>query len=222
MDNFAKRFKIDCSPVAKEECVVVRRGTRFTVLTPCLLRVENQKNGNFCDEPTQSVWFRDFDAPKFEVKEDFGKLSALGAEPGKTFFVIWTTTTWTLPGNQAITLNPDFEYALVKANNGGTEENYIMAKELVESVMQIGGIENYETVTTFKGSMLENIICLNPLIENKTSRVILGSDAHISFDIGKLKNKKKLMEEIDFPKEHKKIEELLNYYQNTLFVTLEI
>ena len=70
MDNFAKRFKIDCSPVAKEESVVVRRNTRFTVLTPCLLRVENQKDGNFCDEPTQSVWFRDFSAPKFEVKDD--------------------------------------------------------------------------------------------------------------------------------------------------------
>ena len=70
MDNFAKRFKIDCSPVAKEECVVVRKGTRFTVLTPCLLRVENQKEGKFCDEPTQSVWFRDFAAPEFDVRED--------------------------------------------------------------------------------------------------------------------------------------------------------
>ena len=70
MDNFAKRFKIDCSPIAKEECVVVRKGTRFTVLTPCLLRVENQKEGKFCDEPTQSVWFRDFAAPEFDVRED--------------------------------------------------------------------------------------------------------------------------------------------------------
>ena len=72
MDNFAKRFKIDCSPVAKEECVVVRKGTRFTVLTPCLLRVENQKEGKFCDEPTQSVWFRDFAEPEFEVKDSNG------------------------------------------------------------------------------------------------------------------------------------------------------
>ena len=70
MDNFAKRFKIDCSPVAKEECVVVRGNTRFTVLTPCLLRVENQRDGAFCDEPTQSVWFRDFAAPKFEVTDN--------------------------------------------------------------------------------------------------------------------------------------------------------
>ena len=70
MDNFAKRFKIDCSPVAKEESVIVRGNTRFTVLTPCLLRVENQRDGAFCDEPTQSVWFRDFAAPKFEVTDN--------------------------------------------------------------------------------------------------------------------------------------------------------
>ena len=70
MENFEKRFKIDCSPVAKEECVVVRGNTRFTVLTPCLLRVENQRDGAFCDEPTQSVWFRDFSAPKFEVTDN--------------------------------------------------------------------------------------------------------------------------------------------------------
>ena len=70
MDNFAKRFGIDCSPVAFESNVVVRGNTRFTVLTPCLLRVENQKNAAFCDEPTQSVWFRDFDKPKFEVSEN--------------------------------------------------------------------------------------------------------------------------------------------------------
>ena len=112
---------------------------------------------------------------KFKVSDDKGLLSN-HVNLDNTYVVIWTTTPWTLPGNQAITLNPDFEYALVKANNEDIEENYIMAKELVESVMQIGSIENYEIVTTFKGNELENIICLNPLIENKTSRVILGSD----------------------------------------------
>ena len=70
MDNFAKRFKIDCSPVAKSESIIVRGNTRFTVLTPCLLRVENQRNGAFCDEPTQSVWYRDFAAPQYEVREN--------------------------------------------------------------------------------------------------------------------------------------------------------
>lgn len=67
MDNFAKRFKIDCSPVAHEGSVIVKGNTRFTVITPCLLRVEVQSEGKFCDEPTQSVWFRDFDKPEYKV-----------------------------------------------------------------------------------------------------------------------------------------------------------
>ncbi len=74
MDNFAKRFKIESSPKAKESHVVIVGNTRFTVLTPCLLRIEVQKNGMFCDEATQSVWFRDFDAPKFEVKQENGNV----------------------------------------------------------------------------------------------------------------------------------------------------
>ena len=74
MDNFAQRFKIDCSPVAPEKNVTVRGNVRFTVITPCLLRVEVQKDGKFCDEPTQSVWFRDFCRTKFDVSEAGGRI----------------------------------------------------------------------------------------------------------------------------------------------------
>ncbi len=69
MEQFAKRFKIDCSPVAHEGCTYVKGDTRFTLITPCLLRVETQAESNFCDEPTQSVWFRDFCQPEFKINE---------------------------------------------------------------------------------------------------------------------------------------------------------
>ncbi len=72
MDNFSERFKIDCSPVADEKQVYVNGATRLTVITPCLLRVEVQSEGGFCDEPTQSVWFRDFDNPEFTVTNKNG------------------------------------------------------------------------------------------------------------------------------------------------------
>lgn len=72
----------------------------------------------------------------------------------------------------AITLNKDFDYAVVEA----CDKKYIMAKELVEKVMSVGKIEEYKILGELKGSKLENIICLNPVIDNKTSRVILGSD----------------------------------------------
>ena len=72
MEQFEKRFKIECSPVAKKNQIIVKGNTRLTVITPALLRVEFQKNAKFCDEPTQSVWFRDFDEPKFDVSEEKG------------------------------------------------------------------------------------------------------------------------------------------------------
>jgi len=74
MEQFAKRFKIECSPVADKNQIYVNGGTRLTVITPCMLRVENQAEGKFCDEPTQSVWFRDFCKCDFEVKESGGKV----------------------------------------------------------------------------------------------------------------------------------------------------
>ena len=74
MDNFSKRFKIDCSPVAINKQTIVKNKTRFTVIAPCLLRVEVQREGKFCDEPTQSVWFRDFCETDFEVKESNGTI----------------------------------------------------------------------------------------------------------------------------------------------------
>ena len=65
MPDYFDCFKINCSPVSKKECTITVGDTRFTVLTPCLVRVEVSDDGCFCDEPTQAVWFRDFDNPKF-------------------------------------------------------------------------------------------------------------------------------------------------------------
>ena len=69
MSDFFDRFKLDCSPVAHSTHTIVRGSVRITVITPCLLRVEEQSKGKFCDEPTQSVWYRDFDAPEFKLNE---------------------------------------------------------------------------------------------------------------------------------------------------------
>ncbi len=74
MSNFSQRFKIDCAPVAVKKQTLIYKNIRFTVITPCLLRVEVQKDGKFCDEPTQSVWFRNLGEINFEVKESGNKI----------------------------------------------------------------------------------------------------------------------------------------------------
>lgn len=110
---------------------------------------------------------------KFAVKDDKGLFDGLE----NVFFVIWTTTPWTLPGNTAICLNPDFDYVLVKVK----DEYLIVADELCENVMQAAGYENYEKIKTFTGKQLEYIECRNPLFDRK-SLVILGD--HVTLETG--------------------------------------
>ncbi len=120
---------------------------------------------------------------KFNVVNDKGVLAQFG-NISDMKFIIWTTTPWTLPGNQALTVNPEFTYALVK--NNATNEIYILAKDLVESVMTIGNVQNYDIVGEVVGKDLEGIICSKPLNPSLHSRVILGSDndLYVSLDAG--------------------------------------
>ena len=114
------------------------------------------------DDPCTTVYV------KFPMNDDCGKLSAY--DKSKLFFVIWTTTIWTLPGNLAIALHPDESYAVVRAEDG---EMYIMAEALVNKVMKIGGRENYEIVEVHPGSFYENMLADHPFLP-KTSRLLLA------------------------------------------------
>ncbi|MDR0405427.1 MAG: isoleucine--tRNA ligase, partial [Clostridiales bacterium] len=111
---------------------------------------------------------------KFAVKDDKG---VFGALKDSVSFVIWTTTTWTLPGNTAISLNPRFEYSLVKT--GG--EIYVIATELIASVCEAAGIGDYEIVGTYPGKALEYMVCAHPFLD-RDSLVIVGD--HVTLDAG--------------------------------------
>ena len=125
----------------------------------------------YAEDPCVSVYV------KFRVVDDKGKFSALGVDPSKVFFVIWTTTTWTLPGNLAICLGPDFEYSLVRCG----EEYYVMATALLEGALQAAGITEYETVATFRGSECEYMKTQHPFLD-RTSLVIVGD--HVTLESG--------------------------------------
>ena len=95
-----------------------------------------------------------------------------------TYFVIWTTTPWTLPGNTGITISGDFKYSLV---DGGAQK-LIIASELVEKVMQIAKIEDYNVIQEFDGEKLEGVICRHPFMQRE-SKVVLGSDDTILVEL---------------------------------------
>lgn len=110
---------------------------------------------------------------KFPVEDSKGLF-----DKENTYVVIWTTTPWTLPGNMGITIDPEFEYSIVNANN----EKYIMAKELVSKVMELAGIEEYKIEQTLKGKELEGVLCKHPFLD-RTSRVVMGSDDTVKVEL---------------------------------------
>ena len=69
MSRFFDRFSFPCDPQTDLDSIFVSDNIRLSVLTPALLRVEVSRDGTFCDEPTQSVWFRRFDKPRFTVTQ---------------------------------------------------------------------------------------------------------------------------------------------------------
>ena len=125
----------------------------------------------YAEDPCFSIYV------KFPVSDDLGKISALGVDPAKTFFVIWTTTTWTLPGNVAVCVGPEFNYVIVKSG----DEFYIMAEELYKSAFEAAGIEEYEVVAEIKGSELEYIKTRHPFLDRE-SLVIVGD--HVTLESG--------------------------------------
>ncbi len=112
------------------------------------------------------VEYKDMKTPtiyvKFKVKDGKGKLDE------DTYFVIWTTTPWTVPANQAISLNPRMSYALVETDHG----KLVMLEMLVDQLCKEFGCESYEITKTFKGQDLEYITYEHPLYA--------GDDRHVN------------------------------------------
>ena len=125
----------------------------------------------YAEDPCHSIYV------KFNVTDDLGKFSAMGIDPKKVFFVIWTTTTWTLPGNVAICVGPSFDYAVIKCG----DEYYVMAEELYKSAMEDAEKTDYEVVATIKGAELEYMKTAHPFMDRE-SVVIVGD--HVTLESG--------------------------------------
>ena len=125
----------------------------------------------YAEDPCHSIYV------KFNVTDDLGKLKAMGVDPAKAYFVIWTTTTWTLPGNVAICVGPAFDYAVIKCD----DEYYVMAEELYKSAMEAAEKTDYEVVGTIKGAELEYMKTAHPFMDRE-SMVIVGD--HVTLESG--------------------------------------
>lgn len=125
----------------------------------------------YSDDPCNSIYV------KFNVTDDKGIFTGMGLDLSKIFFVIWTTTTWTIPGNLAVCLGPEYNYTLVKHN----DEYYVMAEELVKTTMETAGITDYTTEGCFTGAELEGMKTKHPLYD-RPSPIIVGD--HVTLESG--------------------------------------
>ena len=116
---------------------------------------------------------------RFAVTDDpNGVLAKRGIPADHTWFVIWTTTTWTLPANVAVCLNGTFNYVFVKIG----DDYHVMAEDLVKSTMEACGITEYEIVgEPVSGAELEYMKVQHPFLDRK-SLVILGD--HVTLESG--------------------------------------
>ncbi|MEC8740917.1 MAG: isoleucine--tRNA ligase, partial [Pseudomonadota bacterium] len=115
-----------------------------------------------------------------DVLAAFGQPAAAQALPISV--VIWTTTPWTLPSNQAVCLHGELVYALVKCALEGTTELMILAADMVDEIMLRYGVEQYETIAEARGSSLERKLLQHPFVEDRRVPLILGE--HVTTDAG--------------------------------------
>ena len=117
---------------------------------------------------------------RFEVA-DLDRFKAKIDQPldgnGSVSVIIWTTTPWTLPANQAVSCNPELDYVLVQAGS----ERWIVAEALLESLLKRTEVEDSHILAKFKGAVLEGLDLKHPFYDKKVP-VLLGD--HVTTEAG--------------------------------------
>ncbi len=122
------------------------------------------------------VEYEDHESPSIYVKfpvhdADLGSLDFGLPKDASLSVVIWTTTPWTLPANQAICLHPEIDYAFV----GVGQEVLVIAEKLVDMVAKVCGVSTYRVHAVQKGEAIsaKKWLCQRPLSEG-LSPTLLG------------------------------------------------
>ena len=129
------------------------------------------------------IEYKDRKSPSIYVKfpaVDLKGLAPEGVPKEKLFAVIWTTTPWTIPANEAICVNPKFTYVWV--HNKAADEYYLMNKELAPKALEECKVEDYEFVgRELTGAEWELATFHHPLLD-RLAYVLEGN--HVTLDAG--------------------------------------
>nr|WP_223788956.1 isoleucine--tRNA ligase [Marinicella sp. NBU2979] len=130
------------------------------------------------------IEYQDKTSPSIDVAFDFIDADAVAAAFGvaaqsqPTALPIWTTTPWTIPANQAVSLHPELDYALVQ---GHPDKLLVVAADMVDGVMQRLGVDQSQVLATVAGQALEHLSLKHPLYDKQVP-VILGE--HVNTEAG--------------------------------------
>lgn len=116
---------------------------------------------------------------KFKVSDidDLNSRVTALSGSGDVSVVIWTTTPWTLPSNQAVSVHADLAYVVLQVGS----ERLLVAEDLVASFCQRAEINDVQVVAHVQGSALEKLLLEHPFYDKKVP-VILGD--HVTTDAG--------------------------------------
>ena len=89
-----------------------------------------------------------------------------------TYMVVWTTTPWTIPASEGITIDATFDYAVVQHDDD--ERKYVLAADLVNADAELFGWNDVKIVKTVKGAELEKVLCQHPFYPERKLVTILG------------------------------------------------
>ncbi len=136
------------------------------------------------------VEYEDRESPaidvRFAVADEQALLARCRPVPGKEghgplSVLIWTTTPWTLPANQAVALNPAVDYAVLQCDGPAGRERLLVAESLIREVMDRAGIQDYRVIACCAGAALEGLMLRHPFYERDVP-LILG--AHVTVEDG--------------------------------------
>ena len=128
------------------------------------------------------VEYEDVNSPQidvgFKVADKAALSLALGVEvTSDAYAVIWTTTPWTLPANQAVSVHPEFDYDLLQTSKG----LLILAHDLAQSTLARYGEENTTVLACCKGDVLKGLLLQHPF-DNRQVPIICGD--HVTTEAG--------------------------------------
>jgi isoleucyl-tRNA synthetase len=128
--------------------------------------------------PAVDVAFRVVDPQDFAKRVGLN-FDSIATQP--VSLVIWTTTPWTLPANEAVSLGPDIEYVLVEIGRNGATELLVLANDLADACIARYGATKGHTRVQFAGKALEHLQLEHPFLK-KHVPVIVGD--HVTLDAG--------------------------------------